>query len=229
MSTTTALDPTRTETITGMVREYEAFATLVASLTDTEWATPTRCDGFDVRDVAGHVIGLAEDVVAGRPGTRTPEEEAASIRNDTPAVAAGRLTTALAGLAPLLAALEDDAVWNGPSGVPDVTMAEGVLTLWYDAYVHADDIRAALGRDPETGPGERAALAYLQNALTRQGYGPIRIEVTDRDLEPLAIGDVDPSTTTHRVRAHEFILAATGRLAAGAVGLDPAVNIYAES
>jgi uncharacterized protein (TIGR03083 family) len=228
MPTATHLTPTRTETTSGMRRQYESFAALVAGLTDAEWATPTRCDGFDVRDVAGHVIGLAEDVAAGKPGSRNAAEEAASVREDPPALAAGRLTTALAAMAPLLAALEDDAVWNGPSGVPDLTMAQGVLTLWYDAYVHADDIRAALGRGPERGDGERAALAYLGHALGVRGYGPVRIEVTDRELEPLEIGTVGPSTPTRKVAAHEFILAATGRLDAAAIGLDPAVNIYAE-
>ena len=50
---------------------------------------------------------------------------------------------------PLLDALDDD-MWNGPSGVPDLTFGRGVLTLWYDAFVHADDIRAALGQPSAT-------------------------------------------------------------------------------
>lgn len=228
MPTSTQLKPSRTEIINGMLGEYEDFAALVASLSDAEWATPTRCDGADVRDVAGHVIGLAEDVAAGKPGSRVFEEEAASVRDDSPADAAARLTTALGAVGGLAAALDDDEVWNGPSGAPDLTMAEGVLTLWYDTFVHTDDIRAALGRAPQAGAGERASVAYLGDELTKRGFGPARIEFADRDYPALEIGTVDASTATQRVGPHEFILAATGRLDAAEIGLDPAVNIYAE-
>ena len=62
-------------------------------------AAPTRCDGFEVRDVAGHVIGLAEDVAKGVPGSRTAEEEAATVRDDTPARAADRLRAAVGSFA----------------------------------------------------------------------------------------------------------------------------------
>ena len=144
----------RTDVARGVLDEYESFAALVESLDAKAWATPTRCTGFEVRDVAGHVIGLAEDVVKGVPGSRNAEEEAASVRGDTPAQAAARLRAAIESLRPLLDALDDD-MWNGPSGVPDLTFGRGVLTLWYDAFVHADDIRAALGRPSRARRGPR--------------------------------------------------------------------------
>src|SRR6478609_7691380 len=81
----------RTDVARGVLDEYESFAALVESLDAKAWETPTRCTGFEVRDVAGHVIGLAEDVVKGVPGSRNAEEEAASVRGDTPARAAARL------------------------------------------------------------------------------------------------------------------------------------------
>jgi uncharacterized protein (TIGR03083 family) len=224
------MELTQTETIEGMQAQYAAFADLVDSLTEEQWATPSRCDGFDVRDVAGHVIGLASDVAAGVPGSRNAEEEAASIRGLSPAEAAADLRTTLENLAPLAEALAVDEVWNGPSGVPDLTMAEGVLTLWYDTFVHADDIRAAIGEPSEAGPGLKASLAYLESELTKRSFGPARVVFADQDesFGGLAIGETDASTPTHRVDAHDFVLAATGRLDADALGLDPGVNIYAE-
>jgi uncharacterized protein (TIGR03083 family) len=228
MATTTDPAPTRAETLAGVRAEYLAFADLVAGLSDAEWATPSRCAGFDVRDVAGHVIGLAEDLVLGKPGSRTPAEEAASVRDDPPATAGARLTTAVAAIEPLLAALDDDALWNGPSPVPDLTMAQGVLTLWYDTFVHADDIHAAIGRGWEGGPGEIGALTYLAGQLTARSYGPVRVAITDHDDTVLTIGPVDAAMPTVRTDARSFILAATGRLDAAAIGLDAAVNIYAE-
>ena len=207
MDPTTSVNLTRTETIAGLLAEYEGFAALVAGLDADQWTTPTRCEGFVVRDVAGHVIGTAEDIVAGVPGSRTSEEEAVTFRDDSPADAAARLTTALVSIRGLAAALDNDEVWNGPSGVPELTMAEGILTLWYDTYVHADDIRAALGRASERGPGLAAAVAYVQAVHAKR-----EISVDPAvDVEPLA-----------------FVLAGTGRLDATGVGLDPSVNIYAE-
>jgi uncharacterized protein (TIGR03083 family) len=227
MSITTELTPSRTEVLEGVLAEYHAFADLVAALTDAEWATPTRCTGFDVRDVAGHVIGLAEDVAAGKAGSRTAELEAASVRDDPPATAAARLTTALTLIEGLVVVLDDDAVWDGPSPVDGLSMAEAVLTLWYDTYVHADDIRAALGRPTVPGPGERATLAYLAGTLASRGFGPQRFELTPGDHPPVEIGVTDGSAPTCRIAPHDLILAATGRIEPGPLGLDPAVNIYA--
>jgi uncharacterized protein (TIGR03083 family) len=202
---TTHPDLTRTEIIDGTLREYEDFAALVASLTDADWRAPSRCTGWEARDVAGHVIGLAEDVARGVPGSRNAEEEAASIRILSPAEAASHLTDALAGIRALTDALDDDAVWSGPSPVPDLTMGEGILTLWYDTYVHADDIRHAAGHPPAKGAGLGASVAYLEAELAKQGWG---------------------GTVPDTVAPYDFVLAATGRLDPGPLGLDDAVNIY---
>jgi len=205
MTTTTALP--RPYVAQHARAEYEAFAELVASLSDAEWKTPSRCDGFDVRDVAGHVIGLAEDVAAGKPGTRNAEEEAASVRGDTPHQAAERLRVALGPIGALAdAAAADENTWNAPSGVPDLTLGDGILLLWYDAYVHADDIRAAIGAKPVIGPGLDASVVYLAGELDKKGFAT--------DTLPLA----DP---------HAFVMVATGRADASSLGVDPSMNIYA--
>ena len=166
----------RTDVARGAIGEYQAFAALIDALDASAWDAPTRCDGFLVRDVAGHVVGLAEDVVRGVPGSRNAEEEAASVRGDSPAQVAARLRAAVASIQPLLEALDDDA-WNGPSGVPDLTFGRGVLTLWYDAYVHADDIRAALDQQPDPGPGLAASVEYLAGELTNRGWGPATLRL----------------------------------------------------
>jgi uncharacterized protein (TIGR03083 family) len=219
MTTTTALP--RIQVSQGLVKEYEAFAALVASLDESEWATPSRCAGFDVRDVAGHVIGLAEDTAAGKPGTRNAEEEAASVRGDAPAQAAARLTDALGPISALLDAA-DDAMWEAPVGVADLTLGQGVLLLWYDAYVHADDIRTAIGRPSERGDGLGASVAYLATELTTRGYGPATLA-----LDGMPLDDVGSGGPEIEGDAHTFVLAATGRVDPATIGLDPSVNIYA--
>jgi uncharacterized protein (TIGR03083 family) len=219
MTTSTTTSLPRTVVAQGCCDEYAAFATLVESLTDAEWARPTRCVGFEVRDVAGHVIGLAEDVAAGKPGTRNAEQEAASVRGDAPAVAAARLRAALETISALLGAA-DDAAWAAPV-LDDMTLGQGVLLLWYDAYVHADDIRAAIGRGSERGAGLGAAVAYLAGELTARDFEPRTLALAGMPRYDISGGG--PTVTGD---ALSFVLAATGRTDPQALGLDPTVNIY---
>jgi uncharacterized protein (TIGR03083 family) len=222
------MDLTRDETIDGMRHAYESFAELVGSLTDAEWHAVSRCTGWEVRDVAGHVIGLAEDVAAGVPGSRNAEQEAASIRVLTPSDAAEHLRIAIAGVEPLAAALAEDGLWNAPSPLEGTTMGEGVLLLWFDTFVHADDIRAATGRAHDDGPGLVAALAYVEAELRRQGWGPARVAITDLGTDvALEVGTPAPGAPDHRAPAYELLLAATGRADAAALGLPDDVNIFA--
>ena len=210
----------RTHVSTGCLTEYEAFAGLIEGLNDKEWNADTRCVGWQARDVAGHVIGLAEDTAAGVPGSRNAEEEAASVRHESPAGAAARLRAATATLRALVDAIDDD-VWNGPSGVPDLTLGEGVLTLWYDTYVHADDIRAAIGRTSERGPGLDATIAYLAGQLTAKSWGPATLA-----LDEVGRHDVSGGGREITGDALQFALVATGRADASTIGLDGDISIY---
>jgi uncharacterized protein (TIGR03083 family) len=210
----------RTDVARGAIDEYAAFAALIDSLNTKDWDAPTRCAGFLVRDVAGHVVGLAEDVVRGVPGSRNAEEEAASVRGDSPAEVAARLRAAIASIQPLLDALDDD-MWNGPSGVPDLSFGRGVLTLWYDAFVHADDIRAAIGRGWEHGPGLAASVEYLAGELTRHGWGPATLA-----LDGMPRHDVSDGGREISGDPMQFVLVATGRAEPATMGLDPGISIY---
>ena len=216
--TTTTLS--RTHVSNGCLAEYEAFADLIDGLTEDEWNAPARCAGWQARDVAGHVVGLAEDTAAGVPGSRNADEEAASVRHESPAGAAARLRAATASVRALLDAIDDDA-WNGPIGVPDLTLGEGVLTLWYDTYVHADDVRAALGRAPERGDGLDASVAYLAAQLSAKSWGPATLA-----LDGIGRHEVSGGGPEINGDALQFVLVATGRADAATMGLEPDVSIY---
>jgi len=210
----------RTDVARGAINEYESFAALIGSLDATAWDAPTRCAGFLVRDVAGHVVGLAEDVAKGVPGSRNAEEEAASVRGDSPAQVAARLRAALETIAPLLDSLDDD-MWNGPSGVPDLTFGRGVLTLWYDAFVHADDICAALGRSSGRGDGLAASVEYLSGELATRGWGPATLALDGVPRYEVGAGGREVTGD-----AMQFVLVATGRAEPATMGLEPSVSIY---
>lgn len=212
----------RVETVEGLLAEYEAFATLVRALSDAEWRSPSRCEGWEVRDVAGHVIGLATDVVAGAPGSRTPEQQAEAAQGRSPSELADELERALGVARIILGGITDDQ-WDGPSGAPDLSMRQGVHTLWYDTYVHADDIRAATGRPADRGPGLRSAVIHLAELLEQRGWGPATIAVDG--VEEIAIGAAEGTRVTGD--PHQLVLVVTGRAPAETMGLDEKVNIYA--
>lgn len=48
--------------------EYDAFAEALEALDDTEWTLPTSCEGWTVRDIAGHCLGMAQ-MAASMPET----------------------------------------------------------------------------------------------------------------------------------------------------------------
>jgi uncharacterized protein (TIGR03083 family) len=209
----------------GILAELGAFRALLAALDETAWATPTRCEGWTVADVAGHVVGSMADVVEGRlDGLGTPEataREVAERRGRTPDELAEELAAAAKQAADLLAAF-DDAAWDAvaPGGYAG-TLGQGVEALWYDTWAHADDIRAALGHAPVRGPGLRAGLHHVAEHLEQQGWPPATLALDG--VEPIPVGGGG-----RRVGGdpYEFVLAATGRGDPQRFGLDDTVNIY---
>jgi len=213
----------REKTIEGLTLEWLAFSALVRSMDEKQWETPARCEGWTVGDVARHVVGTATDVATGQVGTHTPDEEVAERQGRPPAEIADELDAALVPLAGM-AQVIDDAAWEGPSPIPDLTMRQGVLTLLYDVYVHADDIRTALGQPSDRGVGLDAAVEYVAEQLGQRGWGPATLALDG--MEKVSIGDGDGDTITGDPLG--FVLVATGRSDPAGMGLDGSVNIYAE-
>jgi hypothetical protein len=164
---------------------------------------------------------VAADVSTGTVGSRTPDEQARALRDETPAELAGRLGAAEDRVRPFFTALGADA-WAGPSPVAGRSLGNAVQTLWYDAYVHADDIRTALGRPAERGAGLVASVHWAWDELERLGWGPARI-VLDGAGEH-SIGAGGPVLRGDPLR---FLLAVTGRTDPAEFGADGSLNIYA--
>jgi uncharacterized protein (TIGR03083 family) len=213
--------PSNAEIANGLLAAYEGFAQMLGPMNDTAWHTTTRCDGWEVRDVAGHVVGLANDAATGVPGSRTPDEQAAALRDRDPADLSAQLLTSVASLRALVDVL-DDAAWSGPSGVEGVTLARGVQGLWWDTYAHQDDVHAALGIDTDRGPNLAASVAYLAYQLESRGWGPATLAL---DGQP----QIDIGAGGEKITGdpHDFALVASGRADAATMGLDPTVNVYA--
>jgi len=216
----------RTEVVVGLLDELDAFGELIGPLGEKAWAAPTRCDGWSVADVAAHVIGSMADVVGGRlEGLGSPEvtaREVAERQGRSPAELVAELA-AVTKLTSELAGAFDDAAWAAPApGGYDGSLGEGVEALWYDTFLHADDIRSALGRPSARGPGVRVSVVHVAMMLDKSGWGPSTLHFDG--MEPVTVGVGGPVLTGDPM---PFVLAATGRGDPAPLGLDSSVNIYA--
>ncbi|HEY1739574.1 MAG TPA: maleylpyruvate isomerase family mycothiol-dependent enzyme [Acidimicrobiia bacterium] len=202
----------RTQVSDGLLDELERFEALLLTISAAEWEQPTRCAGWTVGDVARHTVGSIADVVSGRlDGLGTEEvtaREVAERKGRTSIAMAGECAEVRKGAAGMLP-LFDDAAWAAPApGGYEGTLGDGVEALWYDTWMHGDDIRAALGRPVELGPAVPGALSHIGFELTKLGWnGPVP-----------AAGDAD---------AHAFLMVASGRAAAATYQGETPLNVYA--
>jgi hypothetical protein len=167
------------------------------------------------------------DVVNGKlDGLGTPEvteREVAERRGRTPAELADECARVREQAQGLLAVF-DDAAWEAPApGGYHGTLGDGVEALWFDTYLHADDMRSVLGQSPQrTTAGDKASLSHIATELTKRDWRPVTLAF-DGQPEFAVSGGGDRLEGD----AFPFILAATGRGDAGALGLDDSVNLYA--
>ena len=216
----------RSVAVPGMTGEYDTFGELIESLSPDQWESRTRCEGWTVADVAGHVVGQLTDVVALRlEGLGTPEVTARQVGERRGRTQAQLVDELMAGtkLASDLVSSFDDEGWEGasPGGVGG-TVGSGIEALWYDTYLHADDIRHALGIPSVRGEGDVASLSHIAQLLTEQGWGPADLRFGDLESFPVSGGGGQHIQGD----ALQFILAATGRSDPSTIGLDDTVNVY---
>lgn len=219
----------REEVINGLQDELARFGEQVRVLSAADLIKPTRCEGWTVRDVAAHFIGDMADITNGRfdrLGNAALNQEVVDERKGrTGAELAEELEQVSKIAADITAAIDDDA-WAGPApGDLGIPLGEGVEALWYDGYVHGEDIRAALGQEPTRGPGLKASVAHLADLLTQQSWGPATLAL-DGMPEFAVSGGGGRRVTGDPL---DFVLAATGRSDPSKLGLDETVNVYREA
>src|SRR5579884_1952700 len=204
----------RQTVIPGMLAEYGAFAELVRGLTEDEWDRPSRCDGWRNADVAAHVIGQLTDVVNLRlDGLGSPEVTSRQVEERRGRAAhelAEELESGIKVATDMVAGFDNDEAWESPVGGAGLTgtLGFGLEALWFDTYLHADDILAALGRTVERKDDSlRASLSHIAQVLTDQGWGPATLRLGDYEEFPVSGG----GGTEVGGDAFAFVLASTGR------------------
>ena len=183
------------------------MADLLESMPPGEWEAPSLCDGWRIRDVAGHVASVPTvttwDMVSAAPRARFDPNRI----NTTIAVRHGSLPPA-----DLLALLRDHA---GDRGSAKVLDARNAL---FDVIVHTQDVSVPLGRRFQV-PVEhtRAGLQRVWEMgwpfRARRRFATVRLQATDADWE---VGDgpevVGPALA--------LLLLLTGRTGAAAPSLE---------
>jgi len=192
----------------GLLAELDVFEQLIRPLSDEQWNTPSRCAGWTVGDVARHVVGSMADVAAGQlDGLGTEEVTAREVAERAGRSAAeladecAEVRKAAAGLLPIF---DDDAWMAAAPGGFEGTLGDGVEALWFDTWMHADDIRAAIGEPSVQGPALAGGLSHVSFELRKRGQAD---EVVG-----------DPFT---------WLLVATGRADPSVIGDGAPFDIYA--
>ncbi len=166
---------------TALAESWGALAEVCCELSANEWALPTECPGWNVKDQLSHLIGI-ERLIMGEGVPEWHEPLGDHVKNDfaatnEPFVAVRRLlpgptvrtefvevtTTRLAQLDALRAAEWAELGW---SPVGEVPRAEFVTVRVYDSWVHEQDVRLALDRPGGSGNVASAiSLDRVQGAM----------------------------------------------------------------
>jgi uncharacterized protein (TIGR03083 family) len=194
-----------------LAREADRVANLLDSLTEDEWALPTRCPPMTVKEIAAHAMRggarIVEMIEAG-PVDDEPEKDAVTYfmydpAAEGPQIVARAQTVAAEYVQPQAvahawregwaAALDrardvlrrDDPVFRTIFGLMRLT--EYLRTRVVEVTVHHMDIRDALVRAPDPDPGALEATADVLRGML------------GTDARPLGVPDV------------RFVLTGTGR------------------
>ncbi len=164
-----------------LAETWASLAEVCSALSENEWALPTECPGWDVKDQLSHLIGI-EQAIMGEPAPEWTGPLGEHVKNDfaasnEPYVAVRRrlpgpavraefvavTTTRLAQLDALTAADWAEVGWSPMGQVPH---AEFMTARVYDSWVHEQDVRRALDRPGGSGNAASAiALGRIQGAM----------------------------------------------------------------
>lgn len=160
-----------------LAETWHSLAEACWELSETEWALPTECPGWDVKDLLSHLIGI-ERALMGEPAPDWADPLGDHVRNDFAAsnepwicvrrplpgatVRAEFLEVTDTRLAQLQAYSDEEWATVGWSPIGELPRADFMGIRVFDSWVHEQDVRRALDRPG--GSGNRASSMALDQA-----------------------------------------------------------------
>jgi uncharacterized protein (TIGR03083 family) len=166
-----------------LLRQRRRLGGLLGELDDAQWCTPSRCDGWTVRDVVAHLVGTdgfwtlaTTAALAGEPSryltgfdpVATPASMVEATKAQPSAEVLASYLAGVDGLAAIITGLDANQ-WDLPAEAPPGHVALHAMArhaLW-DAWIHERDILLPLGLPMVEEPDE--VRACLEHAA---GLGP---------------------------------------------------------
>jgi uncharacterized protein (TIGR03083 family) len=209
-----------------LVRQRRRFQATLENLAPHDWSVESRCDGWSVRDVVAHLVGVnifwQASVQAGLSGapTRvlvgfdpavTPALMVASMQELAPEDVLERFVASNDGFLGVFDDLDDQG-WSVPAESPVGHVPIRVLAhhaLW-DSWVHERDIALPLGLHPLVESDEvRPCLRYVSAlgpafALTTGRTFADAFAVEARDPAESFVLDIGPSVAVRDGDARGF-------------------------
>lgn len=162
-----------TDQIQNCQRALSAASAMIDSLSPADLDKPTPCEGWNVRDLLDHMIGVVQNFNAafgGAPLTPATGQNVAGLAGDDPAATYRKSADAL------MAALRQPGALDKTIALPAGTMPgeRAVMIVIGDQSIHTADLAKALGKpfrlDEDLAEG---ILAMMHQILTpeRRGAG----------------------------------------------------------
>lgn len=173
------------ELVAGLEQAWGGVLDLLGTLGPQDWAKPTPCEGWDMKDLAAHLGGV-EGFFQGFPQPEPPPAPTSGIDDWTgngvrarrgwpPEDVVGEVQRASAAQLERLRGLDDEG-WQQPTMGPlgETTMAGLADIRLFDVYVHLLDLRTAVGR-PIDGEAEPVACALAaEQVFEHSGWGAVK-------------------------------------------------------
>lgn len=225
--------------------ERERLTTYLEALPEGAWDKESLCEGWTIKDVMAHTIGIASDVANRRlEGVGSVEQNQRQVderKDHSPRQLLDEWTEQGALLEQGILEL-DDAFWQAPYS-ENFNVGQALQRMVEDIWVHNHDIRLPLGEEPIDGPGRTSTLEVATREWATRlprlapSVGSFDVSVGDFSSSVKGAGDVavsvtgDPITlalvSTGRIGLDEAT--ADGRLSVtpeAPAGLADAINIY---
>ena len=150
--------------------ERESLTAYLESLPESAWDKPSLCEGWTIKELMAHAIGIASDVANRRlDGVGTPEANQRHVderHGRTPRELLNEWAVEGKSLEDGIRALENE-FWNAPY-VDNFTVGGALQRMVEDVWVHGQDIRIPLGDETTAGPALISTLEVASRELSNR-------------------------------------------------------------